>query len=364
MFIKTIPLKILMSTIFTISSLNCSLQATTCDTYTPRALSIDGGGIRGIISGMFLAELEKRLGCPLRYFFDEITGTSTGGIIALGIAAGFSAKELFEIYTLNGQKIFESSMFRRGIMRARYDHSGIEAVLEEKFGDLNLSNLSTNVTITSYNLNNGKPYYFSSDIARKDKMHDFSVTCAARSTSAAPTYFAPSECYRQHDIAGSDPQYFIDGGVVINNPAILAYSKLQHAYPNALDYFVLSIGTGEKQKSQKNQAHAAGALSWGTALIDIILSGVSTVNHDLLNLLIPHIDQERNYYRIQAEISEELEPMDNVAPKHIQALKEVGQKLIDENSKEIEQIVTKLKMRAGQAYHSSIDAEAALCRAQ
>ena len=120
-------------------------------------LSIDGGGIRGIIPGVFLAELEKRLGCPLRFFFDEIIGTSTGGILALGLSAGYFAQELVDIYVDNGKKIFKSSLFRQGLTRARYDHRGIESLLKTKFGEKTLSEISSNVIVTSYNLNEGKP---------------------------------------------------------------------------------------------------------------------------------------------------------------------------------------------------------------
>jgi predicted acylesterase/phospholipase RssA len=329
-------------------------------------LAIDGGGIRGIISAMFLAELEKRLGCPLRFFFDEIIGTSTGGIIGLGLAAGYTAQELVDLYVNNGKKIFKSSIFRQGLTRAKYDHRGIESLLRTKFGTKTLSELSTNVTVTSYSLDDGKPYYFSSAEARNDSSHNWLLAYAARATSAAPTYFAPAETYSVADTNNTAPLYFIDGGVVINNPAVLAYSKAKRNLPEANDFLVLSLGTGEVDKNHKEHAQSGGALSWGIDLLDIMLGGVSKVNHDLMESFLGTKEVEsRQYYRFQALISEELEPMDKTSSEHIAALVATGTKFVQDNEQEINDIVIKLKQTNRTSSRNSLqsDPEAAFCLA-
>ena len=357
------PFKIILTCLL-LTSFSTSHALGSLNTQKTRtALSIDGGGIRGLMSGIFLAEVEKQLGCPLRFFFDEMIGTSTGGIIALGLSMGYTAEELIDLYVKNGNKIFQSSLFRQGVTRAKYDQNGIETLLEEKFGDQWLSQISTNVTVTSYNLNTGKPYYFSSAMARQDPKHDFLVATAARSTSAAPTYFEPAEGYSAADQNFKDPQYFIDGGVIMNNPAVMGFTKIYHSYPQADDYIVLSVGTGDTKQNQRGHSHAGGILSWGPTLINIMLGGVSDANHDILELILPTSDGQKSYYRVQAHIPLELEPMDNVSVENINALRAAGYKMVQDHAEDIKKLVVQLK--SSSSFHQpSGDFDQAFCLAR
>ncbi len=128
---------------------------------TIKILSLDGGGIRGIITATILAEIEDRTKRPISSLFDLIAGTSTGGILALGLAMPnngkprYSARDLVQLYEDKGGRIFSHSLCHEirslwGLREERYPSNGIEAVLDEYFGTARLSESLTNLIITSY----------------------------------------------------------------------------------------------------------------------------------------------------------------------------------------------------------------------
>ena len=139
-----------------------------------RVLSIDGGGIRGIIPAMVLQELEQRTGEPTCKLFDLIAGTSTGGIIALGLTKPgpnggpqYPARKLLELYEVEGPAIFHQSLGRRlmalgSLLEAKYPASNIEGVLGRYFGDTRLAEALTDVVIPSYELEGRMAWFFRS----------------------------------------------------------------------------------------------------------------------------------------------------------------------------------------------------------
>ncbi|MEM7657104.1 MAG: patatin-like phospholipase family protein [Bacteroidota bacterium] len=224
-------------------------------------LSLDGGGIRGIIPCKVLMYVEKKLaelaggeGPRLAEVFDLMAGTSTGGMIACGLAVKgedgrpkFAAEDLLKIYTGNtGQRIFKKPMrfglsnFFRSLARAKFPADNIEAVLYEYFGDAKLSETLTDLLITSYNTEEKKPFYFkSSDCRANPEVEDFLIREVGRSTSAAPTYFPPKMLKYQGLMSFFDKHFqktqkqldklsLIDGGVFANNPAVLAYIEAKN----------------------------------------------------------------------------------------------------------------------------------------
>jgi predicted acylesterase/phospholipase RssA len=312
-------------------------------------LSLDGGGIRGIIPAMLLKEIETRIGMPISSAFDEIVGTSTGGIIALGLSAGrpdgtaiFNVDDLLELYETKGNVIFKSSLFRKGIFRSRYNHDGLERLLLEKFGNLTLSDTRTNVAITSYDMERAIPHIFSSALARANDNDNFLMRDAARATSAAPTYFAPAQIYSVADTERVFPLHLIDGGVIANNPALLGYSIAHTDFPDADEFIVVSIGTGDSRKSlQRNSIGDGGALFWASPIINLMMSGVSYMNDKMMQLLYPetHGSIPNKYYRFQIPLTPELEPMDETSRPHIASLKNLGQEMIRMYSRDIDELV-------------------------
>lgn len=243
-------------------------------------LSLDGGGIRGLLSCKLLERLDRLYPGYLEKV-SLFAGTSTGGILALGLAAGLAPSQIAEIYQQDGGKIFSKTIWDKigDIDRFYYPDYGNKALaeaLQNKFGDMRLGDLKKKVLISSFRLDSGsitkmgvrswKPKFFQNyDDDPSDC--DQKVVDVALRTSAAPTYF---------------PVYqgFADGGLVANNPSMCAVAQ-------ALDkgtgkqklskITVLSIGTGVLPKYVSGFNENWGYLQWAPHLITIMMDGVSGV---------------------------------------------------------------------------------------
>src|SRR5215204_5530160 len=170
-----------------------------------KVLSIDGGGIRGLIPAMVLAEIERRTGKRIAEMFDLVAGTSTGGILALGLTKPgqdskpeYSAKRLIELYETEGGKIFSIPVWHRvhsvgGLADEKYPSTGIEEVAKKYFGDHRLAEALTEVLVAAYEIEGRIPWFFKRRYARdpEKKGYNFYMREVARATSAAPTYFEP-----------------------------------------------------------------------------------------------------------------------------------------------------------------------------
>ncbi len=215
-----------------------------------RILSIDGGGIRGIVAGQVLIALEQKLQAKsgnaearLADFFDFFAGTSTGGILTsiyLCPSAGdpkkarFSAREAVNLYIENGGKIFSVSLRKRlqsgdGVLDEKYEVDELNKALQNYFGDLRLSELLKPCIVPAYDIEKRRAHYFAQhNYQMKGDSHDFLVRDVCRATSAAPTYFEAALVK-----SFSNELYpLIDGGVFANNPALSAYAEVRNAEGN------------------------------------------------------------------------------------------------------------------------------------
>jgi len=314
---------------------------------TVRILSIDGGGIRGIIPALVLARIEKLTGQPTAQLFDVVAGTSTGGILALGLtvpkAPGhplYQAEEFAEMYEREGRRIFSRSVFRTlfttdSLFWKKYSSDGIEQVLAEYFGDSRLRDAATDVLITSYELERRFPFFFKSTNARCRSDYDFPARDVARATSAAPSYFAPMKIPTG---TNSDHYTLIDGGVFANNPAACALVEARTTHPNAERYLVVSLGTGSlMQTLPLNLAQYWGAVRWVKPLLDAVFDGVSSTVDFQLRQLLPD-----DYYRFQTTLSGHNHGLDDASPENITALKGLASALIEEKSADLEQVSEEL----------------------
>ncbi len=179
-----------------------------------KVLAIDGGGIRGVIPATVLGAIEKSAGKPLCRLFDLISGTSTGGILALGLTRPnpanpqepqYRAEDLIKIYADDGQTIFSRDIWQKihsvwNLAEEKYSSAGLEEVLQEFFGEALLSQALTDLVIPSYEIENRDCFFFKS---RKAKLmpasYDYRMRQVARATSAAPTYFSPCRLAAEHD---------------------------------------------------------------------------------------------------------------------------------------------------------------------
>ncbi|QDH18427.1 patatin [Wolbachia endosymbiont of Carposina sasakii] len=294
-------------------------------------LSVDGGGIRGIIPAIILAEIEKRARKPIAEIFDLMAGTSTGGIVVAGLCKKdkpqYSANDLVEFYQEYGSYIFKSSFLRRSIFSwfncAQYSHKNIEFVLDKYFGDDTLQNTLSNVLLTSYDIHNNHPFFFKS---WKEDRNFIKLKDALRATTSAPTYFAPKYLKINHK-----EMVLVDGGVFANNPAACAYASGKRLFPND-DILLLSIGTGRTDRSiEYANSKRFGKIGWIKPLLHVMFaSSLDSVNYQLDQVI------GDKYIRIQSQLKIASPDMDNITSKNIKSLQQEASKMIEDNQKVIE----------------------------
>ncbi len=335
-----------------------------------KILSIDGGGIRGVIPAIILAEIEKRTQQPIYELFDIIAGTSTGGLLALGLTKPkpntteptpqYSAQDLIDMYIDYGGVIFYESLFEQmlgpleDVMAGpKFSSEGRDEVVSKFFGETPLASCLKEVFVTSYDIEQRIPVFFTSQLEKQQiESRQFRKLClgftlkdAAMATSAAPTYFEPYHVATSHNTSG----YYslIDGGMVANNPAHLAImeaeltERAKGVELSKNDILLLSLGTGSLTSVYKyEEAKNWGLIQWARPLLNIMLDGGSElIAGELQRILEPkNIENPGLYYRYQTFLTQELEAMDNAKPQNIEALKQLAHRLIEEKDAEIEQL--------------------------
>lgn len=320
-----------------------------------KILSVDGGGIRGIIPGTILARLEELTGKPIAQSFEVMAGTSTGGILTLGLNARdpkdekkvplYTASDLVDIYTERGDEIFQQSICRKigscmGLLSYKYSCDGLNKIAKELLGDLKLSDSITNTLITSYEIEKDEPYFFKSALAKKKDVHNFYMNDIVRATSAAPTYFQPA---RIKNMEG-ETFTFIDGGVVLNNPTLSATIHGKNLFPKVTpqNFMVISLGTGNTTRTiPYYKVKNSGGLGWVGKIIPLMMDGAShVVDYQMLHVM-PDTEGMKNYFRFQPNIPSDLSEMDNTNPENIKKLKMIAEKSAYKYFDELIQLVAK-----------------------
>lgn len=214
---------------------------------TFQILTLSGGGYMGLYTAAVLAEIEKQSGRQMFEMFDLFAGTSIGGIIALGLAAGKPAAEIRDAFVEDGKKIFGASAPARGLSKVldiaastispRYGPYALKATIHRIVGvDTRMADLRRPTVVTAVNLTKGGPKVFKTGHHSRLVLDwRLSVTDVALATSAAPTYFPV------HAIGN---ELFADGGVFANSPDLIAMheAELFLEIPRN-DIHVLSVGT-------------------------------------------------------------------------------------------------------------------------
>jgi len=298
-----------------------------------RILSIDGGGIRGVIPAQVLVYMEQRIQAQkgpearLADYLDMIVGTSTGAILGALLLVPdengrpkYTAQDALDFYVKHGETIFNksiqrNSMFKRLFKASKFGAKNLEKLFEEKLGSLKLSELLKPCIITSYNLTYRDALFFNSREQNPDA-GDFLVKDVLRSTSAAPTYFDPAHIF---SIGGKrkDKMVNVDGGVFANNPSMCAYAEGRKThfenwqdkedpskkFPTAKNMLLLSLGTGggRPELGYTSDAHKWGMLNWAKKTPEIMMDGgLDMVNHQVA-LLFDSLSAEsdrKNFKRV------------------------------------------------------------------
>lgn len=365
-----------------------------------RVLALDGGGIRGVISATIVAYLEDEAQCAAAELFDLIVGTSTGGILSLGLtvpdAAGkpkFSARDLARLYVDHGRQIFQAWQsidleakvedlvaeglarlevpgsarlledvegrpvpWWKGILHPKYSAAGLEAFLRQQLGEnarLSGPVAGTHVAANSFELSRNRLQMFRSWEARRSAPHDFATWAVGRATSAAPTFFPPAALT---SIDGETTLYCVDGAVAVNDPVLVGYAEARHLQrtlvgaADAAPVLVVSVGTGAPpdEAIRYDRVKDAGILGWFVnGLMDVLIDGPNVAANRLAETILP----DGSFYRFQAPLSGPgfaADPaMDDCSKDNLAALQKAAEYLIRERAADLKAVIAKLKRGAG-----------------
>lgn len=338
-------------------------------------LSIDGGGIRGVIPAIFLEELEQRTGKRIVELFDLIIGTSTGAILAMGVTCPgetgvtpkHSAQELARLYLDHGEVIFppksrvswlvslaiwtmQTKLFKwlgnilDKTLKTPYSSKGLEDVSEKFFGKTTrMADLLGEVIITTYELESRNTRLFSQRTAKANEGRNFTLIQAVRATSAAPSYFKPLTISQPHAVP-SDVS-FVDCGMFANNPAFCGLVEAKRIFGAEKDVVIVSLGTGEAPAPVcGKQAARWFSGQWVEHIVDLLMHGTSQITHKNLDRLFAHqTGQLRRYYRFQPNLSNCEKSLDAAAKTNVNRLANIARNYIEnDHASDFEELVAYL----------------------
>lgn len=332
-------------------------------------LSLDGGGIRGILTTRLMSWVEEILqessgnkDARLIDYFDYFIGTSTGGLMASCYLMPdknsngdreehrplYSAKEVEDLYMNLGDKIFSLNLWQKvsrghGITSAKYPADPIEEILTTYFGDLKLSELLRPCLITAYDMKRNKQIMFRRHRAYKRQEDDFYVRDVCRATTSAPTYFPPCSI---KSLAGEE-YLCIDGGIFGPNPALFGYSELRRIdkTTRASEMLLMSIGTGNYlDEYEEKEIMGWGKLEWYRPMVNLMsTNSISNADFQMGMVFREHGD---NYLRIDPQLDEkDLSKLDLASKENMHNLQQVADVYIKKNKNKLEEFVEKIYNR-------------------
>lgn len=246
--------------------------------------------MRGVFSASFIACLEGLLEDRLANHLDLIAGTSTGGLIGLGLASGRSGQDMLDLYRDHGREIFSGSWPGRKWLMPKYSRRGLDRLLKEKFGELLMRELDVPVCISAYEAVSGQTRVFKTAHAEDLYWgHDQPVWKVAAATSAAPTFFAP--------VRFTEEDAHVDGGVWANNPSMVAITEAVRRFSRDLDDLrLLSVGTVAPRATIKSyrSAQRMGLARWARPALALLQGGPALGNH----FQALHLLGDQHYLRV------------------------------------------------------------------
>ncbi len=285
--------------------------------------------MRGILPALICQHIEDLLGgSSIRDLFDLTVGTSTGGILALGIAhpSTITAKQVVSFYEAEGPRIFSfpaNAALRK--ISPKYTPRRLESALTKVLGPDGFELARPNVLLTAYDTKLRRARIFDSS-----ERSSLSMVQVAMATAAAPTYFPP---YKIFD------DLFIDGGVVANNPSAVGYARAKRRWPNE-EVLLLSLGTGVLSKSlPEKSVRKWGELQWARPIIDCFFDGMSQITDSFF-----HDTHQENYLRVQGGLNEFTEQMDASGPVTVSGMKAIAAQIIDIQGRAIADFVRRLEI--------------------
>lgn len=346
-----------------------------------KILALDGGGIRGVVTARILEEVQKLIGNqPLNEYFDLIAGTSTGAIVAAGLAIGKTPEELTNVYQKKGREIFNASPLPKNpiswFFGAKYSHKGLIKVLQEELGkEITLRQVSqvskAELLILAYDTLYRNTTFFTSKAEPNRWFNDMKLWQICTSSASAPTFFPPYEFIwidPNHPEKGEWKFPHVDGGVGANCPAMAALSHVMNERKVPLENIsILSIGTGRTTKPHEyKNMKKWGTLGWGKNITDVFMGSQIQITTDTSEQLINAVNPD-SYLRLQFNINERFkerkdpfqpnkllppeeqknqfidekinEEMDNASPKNIELLLDAAKSFVERERETIKNFI-------------------------
>ena len=267
-----------------------------------KILTIDGGGMKGVYSVSILARFEEIFEIKIADKFDLICGTSTGGIIAAGIALGKPANDILKLYLEEGPKIFRGSKNRLKkiknlLFSSKYNHKQIKDTLDKFFGEKKFGDVKTKLCIPTFNLSTGLPYVFKTDHA-KGLTRDGNrlLSEAVLASTSAPIYFPAFK---------SKTNYFVDGGVWANNPSLIGLIEALRFFVGKNQRFdeisILSVSSiNEHFKRIKQPLWRHSLLGWNVDLIELLFFAQLKSTEKFMTFITDNLGTKTDYFRIDS----------------------------------------------------------------
>ncbi len=316
-----------------------------------RILSIDGGGVRGLVPALLLAEVERRTGRPIFQQFDLVVGTSTGAILALGLTRpsnadarrpAFSAQDLVQLYREQSPQIFPRSFaplrYVRRIFRPKFSPDDIEGIFETYFEDVRLIEALTNVAVPAYDIEDNRRLWFRSISSAHG---DVLMRDLVRGAIAAPTFFPPARFAVTKRVSAKGYVALVDGALFANNPsqdALLFGQQLRTQGDRSV--LLLSVGTG--RSVHKNSFEAAwgwGVLGWMDPLLEIAFSDPA-----IDDLMSQQLEGRGNYFRLQVDLGAIPIELDDSSPETAQRLDARTVLFMTQQEDQIRSLVSELSL--------------------
>ncbi len=342
-----------------------------------RVLSIDGGGIRGLIAARVIARLEELISAEaggerrLADCFHMIAGTSTGGLLALGLTVPdpgnpgrprLSGRDLVDLYMTEGPRIFGDTLHKvlslGGWIAPKHSPARLAQAMRDRFGEARLRDALRELIVSSYDMAEPGPHFFKRWRARESDDRDAPMVDVGLSTAAAPTYF-PSH--------GLGDRALVDGGLFAANPSVAAVVealKRRDEEPHDLsphDLLLVSLGTGQHETGHpQSQVRRWGRIGWilprrqDPALIAAFLDGQSDAADHWAEILLNHepgralIDPAvrgvgPRYYRFQTTLSAST-PLDDARPRALAQLNDAADRLLAEQDERLQEVARRLAL--------------------
>ncbi|WP_084386902.1 patatin-like phospholipase family protein [Anabaena sp. CA = ATCC 33047] len=345
-----------------------------------KILALDGGGIRGVITARIVQEVQSQIGKPLNQYFDLIAGTSTGSILAAGIALGREPEDLIKIYQERGREIFNASWLNKNVKRwfrgSKYCNKGLIKVLRDELGEITLRQVSetskAELLIFAYDTLYRNTTFFTSCCPEENRwFNNMKLWEVCLSSASAPTFFPPYEFKwtDPHDSRRSEWRFpHVDGGLSANCPALAALSHVTGVRKKSIsDISILSIGTGATtQPLEYKETNNWGTAEWGVHIPDVFMGGQIQLATDVCGQIIQSANPG-GYLRLQFALNERFgqrstpfsprqllsqeeqknrfinkkinEDMDDASAENIQNLLDATSKFVEEKSSAIKQFI-------------------------